>query len=363
MSEERAELSISLDDYDYPLPAELIAQHPAQQRSASRLLVLDRSAPGLEHRTFSDLPHYLRAGDVLVLNETRVLPARLRAKKESGGKVEVLLLEPVELEGEQAWQVLLKPGKAFAEGRTLQLEKDPETGIRCLARKGQTFIVSFSRAGEELDPAELRSLAEKIGEIPLPPYISREPQERESPHDSERYQTVYARVPGSSAAPTAGLHLDPGALRQLESAGVEILRLTLHIGLDTFKPLSQEAIDSGTLHGERVELPSQTAAKLLEARRENRRIIAVGTTTVRALESFADSGFEAPFNQRTHLFIRPPWEFRLVDGLITNFHLPRSSLLMLVSSLTGRERLLATYKEAVEQEYRFFSYGDAMLIL
>ena len=363
MSEERAELSSSLDDYDYPLPAELIAQHPARQRSASRLLVLDRSAPGLEHRTFSDLPGYLQAGDVLVLNETRVLPARLRAKKESGGKVELLLLEPVELEGEQAWQVLLKPGKAFAEGRTLQLEKDPETGVRCLARKDQSFLVSFVRAGQELDPAGVRSLAEKTGEIPLPPYICREPGERESPHDSERYQTVYAKVPGSSAAPTAGLHLDPGALNRLESAGVEILRLTLHIGLDTFKPLSQEALDSGRLHGERVEVPSQTAAKLLDARRENRRIIAVGTTTVRALESFAESGFETPFNQRTHLFIRPPWEFRLVDGLITNFHLPRSSLLMLVSSLTGRERLLAAYREAVEQKYRFFSYGDAMLIV
>ena len=363
MSEERAELSISLDDYDYRLPQDLIAQHPAPQRSASRLLVLDRSAAGLEHRTFSELPGYLRAGDVLVLNETRVLPARLRAKKESGGKVEVFLLEPLEPEGEPGWQVLLKPGKAFAEGRSLQLEKDPETEIRCLARRDQSFLVSFLRGEQELPPAEVRSLAEKIGEIPLPPYIGREPGERESPHDSERYQTVYARVPGSSAAPTAGLHLEPGVLSQLESAGVEILRLTLHIGLDTFKPLSQEALDSGRLHGERVEVPSQTAARLLEARREKRRIIAVGTTTVRALESFAESGCELPFNQRTHLFIRPPWEFRLVDGLITNFHLPRSSLLLLVSSLTGRERLLDAYREAVEQEYRFFSYGDAMLIL
>ncbi len=363
MSGERTEPSISLDDYDYPLPPELIAQHPAQQRSGSRMLVLDRSRTGVEHRTFSDLPGYLQSGDVLVLNETRVLPVRLRAKKESGARVELLLLEPIELEGEQAWQVLLRPGKAFARGRVLQLEKDSETGIRCLARKGRTFIVSFSRAGKELDPGEVRSLAERAGEIPLPPYISREPGERESPHDSERYQTVYARVPGSSAAPTAGLHLDPETILQLESDGVEILRLTLHIGLDTFKPLSQEDLDSGKLHGERVEIPSETAARLLKARQENRRIIAVGTTTVRALESFADCGFEAPFSRRTHLFIRPPWKFRLVDGLITNFHLPRSSLLMLVSSLTGRERLLSVYQAAVEQKYRFFSYGDAMLIL
>lgn len=363
MSEERGGLSISLDDYDYPLPPELIAQHPAGRRSGSRLLALDRCSGEIEHRAFSDLPQYLRPGDVLVLNETRVLPARLRACKQSGGKVEVLLLEPLELEGQQAWQVLLKPGKAFAEGRSLLLEKDPETGIDCLARRGQTFIVSFKSAGDSLGPGEVRSLAERIGEIPLPPYINRQLHERGSPQDTERYQTVYARVPGSAAAPTAGLHLDPDTLRKLESAGVEILRLTLHIGLDTFKPLSRETLESGKLHGERVEICVETAAKLLKAREQDRRIIAVGTTTVRALESFAAGGYTAPFSERTHLFIRPPWKFRLIDGLITNFHLPRSSLLMLVSSLTGRERLLAVYNQAVEKKYRFFSYGDAMLIL
>lgn len=363
MSEERGRLSISLDDYDYPLPAELIAQHPPAQRADSRLLVLDRCAREIEHRSFSDLPRYLRAGDVLVLNETRVLPARLRARKKSGGKVEVLLLEPVEIEGQEDWQVLLRPGKAFAEGRCLVLEKDSEISIRCRARRGQTFLVSFSLDGRSLSPLEVRALAERIGEIPLPPYINRGPQERESPQDTERYQTVYARVPGSVAAPTAGLHLDPDTLRKLESAGIEILKLTLDIGLGTFKPLGQEALDSGKLHGERVAICAETAKKLVKARQQARRIIAVGTTTVRALESFAAGGYEVPFGERTRLFIRPPWEFKLISGLITNFHLPRSSLLMLVSSLTGRQRLLAVYGEAIEKKYRFFSYGDAMLIL
>ena len=203
---------------------------------------------------------------------------------------------------------------------------------------------------------------QRVGEIPLPPYISREQPSRESPEDAERYQTIYARVPGSAAAPTAGLHLEAEAIEQLEAAGIELLRLTLHIGLDTFKPLSSEALESGRLHGETVEISSATARKLQEARSEKRRVIAVGTTTTRALESFADSGFPAPFRERTHLFIRPPRKFKLVDGLITNFHLPRSSLLMLVSSLAGRERILAAYREAINNSYRFFSYGDAMLL-
>ena len=363
MSEERVKLSNSLDDYDYPLPPGLIAQHPPERRSDSRLLVLDRSRRRLEHRTFSELAEYLRDGDVLVLNETRVLPARLRARKESGGKVEVLLLEPVELEGREAWQVLLRPGKAFAEGRSLLLEKDPGLSILCQRRQEQTFIVSFFREGTPLDAAEVRKIAERIGEIPLPPYINRESDERESPRDAERYQTVYARVPGSAAAPTAGLHLEPGAIERLEAAGIALLRLTLHIGIDTFKPLSRKAIESGKLHGELVEIAAETAHRLLAAREEGRRIIAVGTTTVRALESFAAGGFPGSFRQRTRLFIRPPWEFQITDGLITNFHLPRSSLLMLVSSLAGRERILAAYKEAISRQYRFFSYGDAMLIL
>jgi S-adenosylmethionine:tRNA ribosyltransferase-isomerase len=360
VNEERAEQPISLEDYDYALPRELIAQHPPARRSDSRLLVLDRAREELEHRSFSDLPEYLRKGDVLVLNETRVLPARLRARKESGGKVEVLLLEPVE---ENRWHVLLKPGKAFTEGRSLALEKDPEVRITCHQRREQSFIVSFNTAGGDLEEEGVRLLAQRIGEIPLPPYIEREDPGRESPEDTERYQTIYARVPGSAAAPTAGLHLEAGTIEELEAAGIELLKLTLHIGLDTFKPLSDEALRSGRLHGELVEISSSTAQRLQQARQEGKRIIAVGTTTTRALESFAESGFPASFRERTHLFIRPPRKPRLVGGLITNFHLPRSSLLMLVSSLAGRERILAAYREAIDNGYRFFSYGDAMLIL
>jgi len=360
VSGEKDDCSISLEDYDYELPPELIAQHPPPRRADSRLLVLDRAREELEHRSFRELPGYLRDGDILVLNETLVLPGRLRARKQSGGKVEVLLLEPV---ADRRWQVLLKPGKAFAEGRSLALEKDPGTSISCHERRGQTFIVSFSAAGDTLGEEDVRLLSRRIGEIPLPPYISREQPNRKSPEDVERYQTIYARVPGSAAAPTAGLHLEAEAIEQLEAAGIELLRLTLHIGLDTFKPLSSEALESGRLHGETVEISEATARKLQDARSEKRRIIAVGTTTTRALESFADSGFPAPFRERTHLFIRPPRKFKLVDGLITNFHLPRSSLLMLVSSLAGRERILAAYREAINNGYRFFSYGDAMLIL
>ena len=330
------------------------------RRAASRLLVLDRAREELEHRSFRELPGYLRDGDILVLNETLVLPGRLRARKQSGGKVEVLLLEPV---ADRRWQVLLKPGKAFAEGRSLALEKDPGTSISCHERRGQTFIVSFSAAGDTLGEEDVRLLSRRIGEIPLPPYINREQPSRKSPEDVERYQTIYARVPGSAAAPTAGLHLEAAAIEQLEAAGIELLRLTLHIGLVTFKPLSSEALESGRLHGETVEISSATARKLQDARNEKRRVIAVGTTTTRALESFADSGFPASFRERTHLFIRPPRKFKLVDGLITNFHLPRSSLLMLVSSLAGRERILAAYREAINNGYRFFSYGAAMLIL
>jgi len=360
VNEERAQLSISLDDYDYLLPTELIAQHPPARRTDSRLLVLDKAGAGLEHRDFRDLPDYLREGDVLVLNETRVLPGRLRARKESGGKVEVLLLEPLEA---GAWQVLLKPGKAFAEGRTFALEKDPGVSITCRERQGQSFSVSFSCAGAILGNDEVRQVARSIGEMPLPPYINREVSERESLEDTERYQTIYARVPGSAAAPTAGLHLDAETVEKIEAAGIEVLRLTLHIGLDTFKPLTSDALKSGRLHGEKVEISPETADRLQQAHREGKRIIAVGTTTTRALESFADSGFPVPYRERTHLFIRPPRKFKLVDGLLTNFHLPRSSLLMLVSSLAGRERILAAYQEAIENKYRFFSYGDAMLIL
>ena len=236
MSGEKDGCSISLEDYDYELPPELIAQHPPPRRADSRLLVLDRAREGLEHRSFRELPGYLREGDILVLNETLVLPGRLRARKESGGKVEVLLLEPVT---DRRWQVLLKPGKAFAEGRSLALEKDPEIGITCHERRGQTFIVSFSAAGSSLDEEEVRLLAQRVGEIPLPPYISREQPSRESPEDAERYQTIYARVPGSAAAPTAGLHFTEEVLTALQAKGVVFETVTLHVGVGTFRPLTE----------------------------------------------------------------------------------------------------------------------------
>ena len=360
---------------DYDLPPELIAQEPPVRRDEARLLLVDRKRKTLEHLRFQDIADHLGPGDLLVLNDTRVIPARLRAHRSSGGAVEILLLEEEE-DRSRTWKVLLRPGRAGREGAALHLE-DPDGGrtvtARVVGRSGEVFFLNFLEEGRLLDRNATLSLCEALGETPLPPYIRREPGEARNPLDRERYQTVYASNPGAVAAPTAGLHFTRELLARLESRGVESVPVTLHVGLDTFKPLSPETLQSGKLHGEWIEVSGRSGERLLAARREGRRIVAVGTTSVRVLESFAASpsplsslAVSTPakpaYRERTTLFIRPGHSFRMVDALITNFHLPRSSLLLLVSAFAGRELVLRAYAEARKEKYRFYSYGDAMLI-
>ena len=353
-------------DFDYPLPPELIAQAPAPTRDGSRLLVLYRTDSRTEHRQFRELPDYLRAGDVLVLNNSRVLRARLRGHKPStGGQVELLLVEEV---APNEWWTLLRPGKRVRVGAEIQLRTNG--GVASLVRavvlekndEGHCRV-RFTGTPNLLDELET------YGEIPLPPYIER----AAGTEDDARYQTVFAQPAGSVAAPTAGLHFTPALLDELRARGVQIHFVTLHVGLGTFLPVKADNLADHVMHEERFELPADTTDAINAAKREGRRIIAVGTTTVRVLESAAAlSTFNfqlSALQSRTRIFIHPPYEFRVVDALLTNFHLPQSTLLMLVSAfaapgeLRGRELMLATYAEAVRERYRFFSYGDAMLLL
>lgn len=354
----------SLSSYDYDLPKELIAQRPPAQRDDSRLFVLYRRTQRWEHRRFREIALFFRKGDVLVLNDTRVFPARLRAKRPTGGRVEVLLLECAP--PGPAWLALARPLRALKPGATLFLEGGaPQEGsvtLHPLVRQEEKIVVELHREGRALEPSEVMNFCEEAGETPLPPYIRREEAERRSPADRERYQTVYAKETGAVAAPTAGLHFTQAILDDLRSAGVVITAVTLHVGPGTFQPLTEEAFQKAQLHSEEVEVSAGASQEILRAQNENRRIIAVGTTTVRALESFALSR-ELPFRTRTDLFIKPGHIFSCVSAMITNFHLPRSSLLCLVSAFAGRDFVLAAYREAVREGYRFYSYGDAMLIL
>lgn len=333
-----------LEDFDYALPAERIAQRPAQPRDSSRLMVLDRTSGSIQHRSFRDLPTLLTPGDALILNETRVIPARLRARKlPGGGRVELLLLER---EGPRTWQALVG-GKGLRPGRRLQVEGGPEAEV-VEQMDGARRLVRFDRP--------ITPELERLGESPLPPYI------RESVRDPAEYQTVYARNPGSAAAPTAGLHFTPALLQSLEERGLRIGKVTLHIGLDTFAPVRASDPRRHAIHSEWCRVPEAALEAVAAARAERRRVVAVGTTVVRALETAAAAQL-SPFEGRTDLFILPGFEFRLVDAMLTNFHLPRSTLLMLVSAFAGRERVLAAYEAAKESGYRFYSFGDAMLIL
>ena len=341
-------------DFDYPLPAECIAQTPAEPRDSSRLLVLDRQGGWLRHAIFHQIGEYLQAGDVLVLNQTRVIPARLFGHKTpSGGRVEVLLLRRQDA---CTWEVLVG-GKGLVAGRQIQIEDGPAAeviavleGARRLVRFDQPIEESFIQAGH----------------VPLPPYIH-------TPlANPERYQTVYANTPGSAAAPTAGLHFTPELLTRLQAQGVQIATVTLHVGLDTFAPVTEDHPQEHAIHTEWCQLSVEAAQTINRASEQGGRIFAVGTTSVRTLESAARRAAEmqassgervVPYEGNTDLFILPGYTFRAVDGMITNFHLPRSTLLMLVSAFTGRERILQTYLTAVNTGYRFYSFGDAMLIL
>ncbi|MDR1664603.1 MAG: tRNA preQ1(34) S-adenosylmethionine ribosyltransferase-isomerase QueA [Clostridiales bacterium] len=339
-------------DFYFELPPRLIAQHPAAERSGSRMLLLDRNTGSIQHRRFSEIASFFAPGDCLVINDSKVIPARLLGESSRGSAVELLLHERLD---ERRWEVLVKPGKkaragekiSFAKGKlTASIESVTDDGLR---------VAAFEYEGI------FETLLDEIGETPLPHYITEHPA---TASERARYQTVYARYDGSVAAPTAGLHFTEEILRELSGAGVRIARVTLHVGLGTFRPVKADNIDDHRMHSEYCRVEPDQAEIINEARKNNRRVIAVGTTSCRTLESSADeAGIVVAGSRRTGIFIKPGYTFRVVDGLLTNFHLPESTLIMLVSALAGRERVLSAYRQAIKEEYRFYSYGDCMLIL
>lgn len=338
--------------FDYELPEELIAQRPIEPRDASRLMVVDRASASIGHRLFRDLPDYLRDGDCLVVNETRVMPARLYGRKEeSGGRVEFLLLRP---RGNSMWEALIKPGRRLPPGARVVFD-DGRLSARIIERlPSGGRLVEFHARGGETVPALLR----RLGEVPLPPYV------HEPLADGERYQTVYAADETSVAAPTAGLHFTNELLAKIRGLGVDIVPVRLTVGLDTFRPVTTEKVEEHRIHSEAFEVSDDAAVRINAARSRGGRVISVGTTSARVLETVsADDGALAARDGWTSLFIYPGYRFKTVDLLLTNFHLPRSSLLMLVSAFAGRELVMRAYDEAVRETYRFFSFGDAMLIL
>ncbi|MEP0547004.1 MAG: tRNA preQ1(34) S-adenosylmethionine ribosyltransferase-isomerase QueA [Rhodothermales bacterium] len=338
-------------DYDYDLPADQIAQHPAERRDQSRLLVIDRESGERTHRLFSDLVAYVRPGDVLVVNETRVFPARLRGRRSGGGEAEVLLLHPGE--DESLWTALVRPGTKMRPGRVIDVSPEMSVEVVEVLPSGERVVRLRSALAVE------DALA-RYGEMPLPPYMKREVTE----DDRDRYQTVYARERGSVAAPTAGLHFTPELIERLQEAGVELARLVLHVGVGTFRPVEVDDPADHPMHKEWYRVPPEAADAVNAARARGSAVWAVGTTTVRTLESVADEhGRVHAGSGWTDIFIQSPYRFRAVDRLITNFHLPRSTLLMLVAAFAGYELTMETYRDAVARGYRFYSYGDAMALL
>jgi S-adenosylmethionine:tRNA ribosyltransferase-isomerase len=340
-----------LEDLDYELPAELIAQHPAERRDASHLMVIERASGAIHDQRFSDLPRWLEPGDALALNETRVRPARLHVKRASGGAVELLIVRP---DASGGWIALAKPAKRARAGETLETPDGALALEVTEAREGGERVVRVTRG-------DLNQVLSARGEIPLPPYIHRAPEAA----DAERYQTVYARTEGAVASPTAGLHFTPELLTALETAGVRAARLLLHVGPGTFRPVTESDPARHVMDEEWFDLPEAAAETLRAARERGRRIVAVGTTSVRALESACDAngGALRAASGWTRKFILPPYRFQAVDALLTNFHLPRTTLLLLVAAFAGEELLRRAYAHAIGQRYRFYSYGDAMLVV
>lgn len=335
-------------DFYYDLPEERIAQTPAEPRDSSRLLVYDKKNKSIEDKIFSDITEYLHEGDLLVVNNTRVIPARMYAKTQHGGAVEILLLKRQDI---NTWEVLMRPGKKGKIGTTMTVSDELSFTVKDVTPTGER-IVEFSYEGAFED------VLSRVGTMPLPPYI------KEKLENQQRYNTVYSKIDGSAAAPTAGLHFTPALLKKLEEKGVERAEVLLHVGLGTFRPVSEEIITDHKMHSEFYQISEEAAEKINRAKREGRRVIAVGTTSVRTLESVADdNGFVKACSGNTEIFLYPPYKMKCVDALITNFHLPESTLIMLVACLTGREEILDVYKYAVENKYRFFSFGDACLIL
>jgi len=345
----RRDIHMRVEDFDYELPEELIAQTPIERRDASRLMVLRREDNSIEHRSFCDLPEFLHSGDVLVLNDTRVIPARLWGTRSTGGKVELLLLQEIEAD---VWECLARPGKRAHVGEKLSFGKGRMIGTVLDKTEYGGRVVSFE-AIEGVD-----KVVDEIGEMPVPHYIKTDLK------DAERYQTVYARERGSAAAPTAGLHFTPELLDEIASCGVVIVRVTLHVGLGTFRPVKTEVVEEHVMHSEHYHVSKEAADAINEARASGGRVVAVGTTSVRTLETVArPDGTIAPGEGWTSIFIYPGYTFRAVDAMVTNFHLPKSTLVMMVSAFADREFILSAYREAVAERYRFFSFGDAMLIL
>lgn len=344
---------LTTDAFDYALPRELIARFPAERRDRSRLLVLDRVRDTIEDRTFDDVASFLAPGDALVVNDTRVFPARLRGRKPSGAAAEILLLRPLESESGDLWEALVRPGGKLKPGRTVVVAKGLEVDIEDSTPGGGRIV----RLRGEDDPW---SLVQRYGEVPLPPYLEREAEAI----DRERYQTVYARHTGSVAAPTAGLHFTAALLDHIRSLGVSVVPVTLHIGIGTFRPVDASTPSEHTLHAERYAVNEEAARELKSVRERGDAVWAVGTTAARTLETIVDAeGHFAAASGWTDLFIYPPFEFRAVDRLLTNFHLPRSSLLMLVAAFAGHGLAMHAYEHAARERYRFYSYGDSMLVV
>ncbi len=347
-------MKISLKDFEYSLPRELIAFYPTKRRDHSRLLVLDRETGEIEHKFFYQVIDYLGEGDGLVINQTRVFPARVFGKDEKNDrKVEVFFLKKLD---DRLWEVLLKPSKRMSAGSLVSFERD---GLSC-------EILQRTDSGSWLakvdSPGDLFDTLEKIGKVPLPPYIKRDVE----PDDKESYQTVYAKEKGAVAAPTAGLHFTEELLKRIKEKRIEKIAITLHVGWDSFRPVRTEDPGDHTLASEYLEIDGSAAGRINQIKKSGKRIVAVGTTTVRALETAADDTEGAqikPQSGWTKKFIYPPYKFKMIDSLITNFHLPRSTLLLLVSAFASRELILKVYQEAIKEKYRFYSYGDAMLIL
>ena len=341
---------MKLSEFNYELPEELIAQTPIKKRDESRLMILNRKEQTIEHKKFKDIIEYLQPGDVLVRNNTKVIPARLYGKKETGANVEFLLLNNIE---NDIWEAIVRPGNKLHVGTKVIFGDGILEANILEIMPGGTRKVEFKYQGI------FNEILDKIGLMPLPPYI------HEILKEKDRYQTVYAKYEGSAAAPTAGLHFTPELLQKIEEKGIEIANVTLHVGIGTFRPVKEQTIEEHKMHSEHFYIKQEDVDKINKAKKEGRRVIAVGTTSCRVLESIADenTGMVKPIEDDTEIFIYPGYKFKCIDGLITNFHLPESTLLMLVSALAGKEYIMKAYKEAVKEKYRFFSFGDAMFII
>ena len=339
---------MKVTDFDYELPEELIAQTPIEKRDESRLMVLDRKEQTIEHKHFKDIIDYLEPGDVLVRNNTKVIPARLYGKKETGAKVEFLLLNNME---KDIWECIVRPGNKLHIGAKVIFGDGLLKAEVLDTMPGGTRKVEFHYEGI------FNEILDKIGLMPLPPYI------HERLKENDRYQTVYAKYDGSAAAPTAGLHFTPELLKKIEEKGIDIANVTLHVGIGTFRPVKEDTVEAHQMHSEHFYIKEEDCEKINKAKKSGHRVIAIGTTSCRVLETIADdNGYVKPTEGDTQIFIYPGYKFRCLDALITNFHLPQSTLVMLVSALAGKDYIMKAYKEAVKQKYRFFSFGDAMLI-